>query len=74
MSVNSNLFHQLQGLSALDKEPLFVGISVSNLEKAFRMVDIGPNAENKEEVSAISADTDAPFFLEFKIVFDTALV
>lgn len=44
---------------------------MSNLEKAFRMVDIGPNAENKEEVSA---DTDAPFFLEFKIVFDTALV
>ncbi|XP_054824422.1 uncharacterized protein LOC129322255 [Prosopis cineraria] len=37
------------GLSALDKEPLFIGISVSNLEKAFRMVDIGPNAENKDE-------------------------
>ncbi|KAK4262169.1 hypothetical protein QN277_027756 [Acacia crassicarpa] len=37
------------GLSALDKEPLFIGISLSNLEKAFRMVDIGPNAENKEE-------------------------
>ncbi|KAK7307534.1 hypothetical protein VNO77_40695 [Canavalia gladiata] len=37
------------GLSVLDKEPLFVGISVSTLEKAFRMVDIGPNAESKEE-------------------------
>ncbi|XP_061342356.1 uncharacterized protein LOC133288574 isoform X3 [Gastrolobium bilobum] len=37
------------GLSVLDKEPLFVGISVSTLEKAFRIVDIGPNAESKEE-------------------------
>ncbi|KAK2426733.1 nucleolar protein [Trifolium repens] len=37
------------GLSVLDKEPLFIGISVSDLEKAFRMVDIGPNAESKEE-------------------------
>ncbi|KAL5754642.1 hypothetical protein ACOSP7_022862 [Xanthoceras sorbifolium] len=37
------------GLSILDREPLLVGISVSSLEKAFRMVDIGPNAENKEE-------------------------
>ncbi|KAJ1388814.1 Zinc finger, GRF-type [Sesbania bispinosa] len=37
------------GLSIFDKEPLFIGISVSTLEKAFRMVDIGPNAECKEE-------------------------
>ncbi|KAE9596604.1 putative Nrap protein [Lupinus albus] len=37
------------GLLVLDKEPLFIGISVSNLEKAFRMVDIGPSAESKEE-------------------------
>ncbi|XP_004512044.1 uncharacterized protein [Cicer arietinum] len=37
------------GLSILDKEPLFIGVSVSNLEKAFRMVDIGPNAESKDE-------------------------
>ncbi|KAL3039003.1 hypothetical protein AAZX31_01G163500 [Glycine max] len=37
------------GLSVLDKVPLFIGISVSTLEKAFRMVDIGPNAESKEE-------------------------
>ncbi|KAK7309292.1 hypothetical protein RJT34_05888 [Clitoria ternatea] len=37
------------GLSVLDKEPLFIGISVSTLEKAFRMVDIGPDAESKEE-------------------------
>ena len=41
---------QLQGLSILDREPLFVGVSVSSLEKAFRVVDIGPNPENKEEV------------------------
>ncbi|KAL9276295.1 hypothetical protein ACSQ67_026154 [Phaseolus vulgaris] len=33
------------GLSVFDKEPLFIGISVSTLEKAYRMVDIGPNAE-----------------------------
>ena len=38
------------GLSVLDKEPLFIGISVSTLEKAFRIVDIGPNAESKDEV------------------------
>ncbi|RDX99089.1 Nucleolar protein 6, partial [Mucuna pruriens] len=38
-----------KGLSVLDKEPLFIGISVSTLEKAFRIVDIGPNAESKEE-------------------------
>ncbi|KAI9164874.1 hypothetical protein LWI28_003798 [Acer negundo] len=37
------------GLSILDREPLLVGISVSSLEKVFRVVDIGPNAENKEE-------------------------
>ncbi|KAJ7944284.1 Nucleolar protein 6 [Quillaja saponaria] len=37
------------GLSVLDREPLLIGISVSSSEKAFRVVDIGPNAENKEE-------------------------
>ncbi|KAF2290735.1 hypothetical protein GH714_015240 [Hevea brasiliensis] len=37
------------GLSTLDTEPLLIGISVSSLEKAFRVVDIGPNADNKEE-------------------------
>lgn len=41
---------QLQGLSIFDREPLLVGVSVSSLEKAFRVVDIGPNPENKEEV------------------------
>eukprot|EP00257_Ricinus_communis_P021381 XP_015580860.1 nucleolar protein 6 [Ricinus communis] len=37
------------GLSALDKEPMLIGISVTTLEKALRVVDIGPDAENKEE-------------------------
>lgn len=37
-------------MSTLDTEPLLIGISVSSLEKAFRVVDIGPDAENKEEV------------------------
>lgn len=40
----------LQGLSIFDREPLLVGVSVSSLEKAFRVVDIGPDAENKNEV------------------------
>ncbi|MBA0618159.1 hypothetical protein Godav_027542 [Gossypium davidsonii] len=42
-------FNVENGLSALDSEPLFVGISVSSVEKAFRIVDIGPNAEKKDE-------------------------
>ncbi|XP_010533807.1 PREDICTED: nucleolar protein 6 [Tarenaya hassleriana] len=42
-------WHIENGLSGLDTEALFVGISVSSVEKAFRMVDIGPNAENKIE-------------------------
>lgn len=37
------------GFSMLDREPLLVGVSVSSMENAFRVVDIGPNAENKEE-------------------------
>ncbi|WCJ24913.1 Nucleolar protein 6 [Euphorbia peplus] len=37
------------GLSVLDTEPLLIGISISSLEKAMRVVDIGPDAENKEE-------------------------
>ena len=39
----------------LDTEPLLIGISVSSLDKAFRIVDIGPDAENKEEVVQIFA-------------------
>ncbi|XP_057967920.1 uncharacterized protein LOC131157627 isoform X2 [Malania oleifera] len=37
------------GFSMFDREPLLVGISVSSLDKALRMVDIGPSGENKEE-------------------------
>ncbi|XP_031399532.1 nucleolar protein 6 isoform X2 [Punica granatum] len=37
------------GLSTLGAEPLFVGVSLNSVEKAFRVVDIGPHAENKEE-------------------------
>ncbi|KAJ8898739.1 hypothetical protein K2173_004946 [Erythroxylum novogranatense] len=39
-----------QGFSRLDKELMLVGISVSSLDKAFRVVDIGPDVENKGEV------------------------
>ncbi|XVF17901.1 hypothetical protein REPUB_Repub10bG0164600 [Reevesia pubescens] len=42
-------FNVENGLSGLDSEPLFVGISLSSVEKAFRIVDIGPNAEKKDE-------------------------
>ncbi|KAK7859384.1 nucleolar protein 6 [Quercus suber] len=38
------------GFSILDREPLLVGVSVSSMENAFRVVDIGPNVENKEEL------------------------
>ena len=37
------------GLSIFDREPLLIGILVSSLEKAFRVVDVGPNAEHKDE-------------------------
>nr|ADN34232.1 nucleolar RNA-associated protein [Cucumis melo subsp. melo] len=37
------------GLSAFDMHPLLVGISISSVEKAFRVVDIGPNADDKED-------------------------
>ena len=50
---NHNLFQfglWLQGLSIFNSEHLLIGISLSSLEKAFSVVDIGPNAENKEEV------------------------
>ncbi|CAM8912250.1 unnamed protein product [Rhodiola kirilowii] len=38
------------GLHVYNSEPLLVGISLNTVEEAFRVVDIGPNAENKEEV------------------------
>jgi hypothetical protein len=60
---------QFQGLSVLDKEPLFIGISVSDLEKAFRMVDIGPNAESKEEVhSFLHVRSVFPFMFNFLLL------
>lgn len=40
----------MQGFSTFNSEPLLIGISLSSLEKAFSVVDIGPNSENKEEV------------------------
>ncbi|OMO95209.1 Nrap protein [Corchorus capsularis] len=42
-------FNVENGLSSLDGEPLFVGILLSSVEKAFRVVDIGPDAEKKDE-------------------------
>ena len=41
----------LQGLSILDREPLLVGVSVSSMENAFRVVDISPNAEIRRRYS-----------------------
>ncbi|KAJ4851471.1 hypothetical protein Tsubulata_014141 [Turnera subulata] len=39
------------GVSSFDGEPLLVGVSISSSEKAFRVVDIGPDAENKVEAA-----------------------
>ncbi|KAK4741434.1 hypothetical protein SAY87_025022 [Trapa incisa] len=39
------------GLSTLCTEPLFVGVSLSSVENTFRMVDIGPDPEKKEEAA-----------------------
>ncbi|XP_064957513.1 uncharacterized protein LOC135581344 isoform X1 [Musa acuminata AAA Group] len=38
------------GFSNFGNEPMLVGVLVSSQEKSFRVVDIGPNPENKEEV------------------------
>lgn len=38
------------GLSYFGNEPVIVGILISSQENSFRVVDIGPNPENKEEV------------------------
>uniref|UniRef100_A0A803Q1Y2 Nucleolar protein 6 n=1 Tax=Cannabis sativa TaxID=3483 RepID=A0A803Q1Y2_CANSA len=37
------------GLSKFSSEPLLIGISLNSLEKSSRVIDIGPNPENKEE-------------------------
>jgi hypothetical protein len=44
------LWNNLQGLACLGKVPLLVGILISDFEKAFRMIDVGPSADNKIEV------------------------
>ncbi|KAK6922708.1 Nrap protein, domain 6, partial [Dillenia turbinata] len=47
---NTSSEHSMEdGFTMLDREVLLVGISLSSLEKAHRVVDIGPNADNKEE-------------------------
>ncbi|GAB2279548.1 hypothetical protein Dimus_014191 [Dionaea muscipula] len=44
-------YHIEDGFSSLDKEPLLVGITIDTFDKSLRVVDIGPDAENKEEVA-----------------------
>lgn len=38
------------GFSKFGNEPMLVGIMISAQEKSFRVVDVGPSPENKEEV------------------------
>ncbi|KAK9129870.1 hypothetical protein Sjap_010357 [Stephania japonica] len=40
-----------EGLSKFSADPLLVGVLCSSSEKSVRMVDIGPNSENKEEAT-----------------------
>ncbi|KAL9273669.1 Pyridine nucleotide-disulfide oxidoreductase domain-containing protein [Drosera capensis] len=37
------------GFSSLDKEPLLVGVTLDSVDKALRVVDIGPDADKREE-------------------------
>ncbi|KAG2615037.1 hypothetical protein PVAP13_3NG027500 [Panicum virgatum] len=39
----------MDGFSEFRNSPLLVGIMLSSLEKSFRLVDIGPNPENRNE-------------------------
>ncbi|WVZ88498.1 hypothetical protein U9M48_035015 [Paspalum notatum var. saurae] len=39
----------MDGFSEFGSSPLLVGMMVSSLEKSFRLVDIGPNPENRDE-------------------------
>lgn len=39
-----------EGLLNVGKEAVYVGITLVNLDTAFRMADLGPSADNKEEV------------------------
>ncbi|GAB2259990.1 hypothetical protein Droror1_Dr00010845, partial [Drosera rotundifolia] len=38
-----------EGFSSLDKEPLLVGVTLDSVDKALRVVDIGPDADKREE-------------------------
>lgn len=42
-------WHIDEGLACLGKVPLLVGILISDFEKAIRMIDVGPSADNKIE-------------------------
>lgn len=64
----SLIFLWFQGLSILDREPLLIGISLSTPEKVFRVVDIGPNAENKEEVFEFYGWNRSNFFSLDKVL------
>ncbi|GJN30882.1 hypothetical protein PR202_gb19226 [Eleusine coracana subsp. coracana] len=39
----------MDGFSEFGGSPLLVGLIISSLEKSFRLVDIGPNPENRDE-------------------------
>ncbi|TVU50990.1 hypothetical protein EJB05_02390 [Eragrostis curvula] len=41
----------MDGLSEFGSSPLLVGVMISSLEKSFRLVDIGPNPENRDEAA-----------------------
>lgn len=41
----------VDGFSGFGNEPMIVGILVRTHEQSFRLVDVGPNAENEEEAS-----------------------
>ncbi|KAK3150553.1 hypothetical protein QOZ80_3AG0234690 [Eleusine coracana subsp. coracana] len=41
----------MDGFSEFGGNPLLVGLIISSLEKSFRLVDIGPNPENRDEAA-----------------------
>ncbi|TVU51043.1 hypothetical protein EJB05_02447 [Eragrostis curvula] len=41
----------MDGFSEFGSSPLLVGVMISSLEKSFRLVDIGPNPENRDEAA-----------------------
>lgn len=54
----------------LDREPLLIGISVDTLDKALRVVDIGPNAENKDEVFEFDSVFCIPLVVPMLLVME----